>query len=257
MGRSFEMMRNKNIIQFATTMLLIFILAAAACAEGGVVVNSSVDFYNRYVWRGLDIARTPSVQPSLSIGYCGFEFGTWGAYTLSNETSDYDEIDFWLSYSRPFDNGVSVTAIITDYYYPNAGIDFFNFNDYDALDNGGNPDPGAHTLEAGLSVTGPPSFPVTVSGYVNFYNEVGNNTYFQVDYPLTVRETSLNFFCGVAGGSKDNPNYYGTDDLQAINAGVTATREVKVSETLTLPLTVSLIVNPNEEISYLLAGLSF
>ncbi len=238
-------------------MLLILTMAVSAGAEGGVVVNSSVDFYNRYVWRGLDIARTPSIQPSLSLGYCGFEFGTWGAYTLSNEASDNDEIDFWLSYTRPLENGVSVTAIITDYYFPNAGIDFFNFNDFNAVVEDTIPDPGAHTLEAGLSITGPAPFPVTVSGYVNFYNEAGDNTYFQVDYPLTVSETNLNFFCGFTGGSKDNPDYYGTDDLQAINIGVTAVRNIKVSETFALPLTVSSIVNPNAEISYLLVGLSF
>ena len=64
------------------------------------------------------------------------------------------------------------------------------------------PDPGAHTLEVGLSVTGPSTFPITLSGYVNVYNDAGSNSYFQADYPVAVSETELTFFCGVAGANK-------------------------------------------------------
>jgi len=154
-------------------------------------------------------------------------------------------------------NGVSFSLLATDYYFPNAGIEFFNFNDYDAVIDDTIPDPGAHTMEMGMSITGPESFPVTLSGYLNVYNDAGTNTYFQLDYPVTVNETNLSFFCGVAGGSEDNPDYYGADELAAINLGVTAVREIKVSESFSLPLTISLIVNPKAEISYLQTGVSF
>ena len=107
------------------------------------------------MWRGLDIANTPSIQPSLSIEHSGFEFGIWGAYTVSNDASESDELDFWLSYTRGFENGASLTLIATDYYYPNVGIKFFNFNTHDDVDDEGHPDPGAHTVEVGASVTGP------------------------------------------------------------------------------------------------------
>jgi hypothetical protein len=227
-----------------------------AIAEDNVTVNTGVDFYNRYVWRGLDIANTPSIQPSLSVSYDGFELGTWGAYTLSNEASDADEIDFWLSYTHAFVNGVSMTTIVTDYYFPNAGREIFNFNDYDAVIDDTIPDPGAHTIEFGLLITGPKYLPVTLSGYLNVYNDAGSNSYFQLDYPITVDKTDLSFFCGVAGGSKDNPDYYGTDELAAINLGVTAMREIKMSENFSIPLTVSLVVNPKSEISHILVGMS-
>ena len=232
-------------------------LTVTVFAENEVTVSTSVDFYNRYVWRGLDIANTPSIQPTLAVAYSGLEIGAWGAYTLSNEMSESDEIDFWIGYTQGFKCGASVTALITDYYYPNAGIDFFNFNDYDATTDEDEPDPGAHLLEFGISVSGPESFPITISGYINFHNEEGNNTYFQIDYPVTISATDLNFFCGFTGGSEDNPDYYGTDEFAFINIGVSAAREIKVSESFSIPLTVSFIVNPDAEISYLLAGFSF
>ena len=92
---------------------------------------------------------------------------------------------------------------------------------------------------------------------MNVYNDAGSNTYFQLDYPVEIGGTALDLFCGVAGGSEDNPGYYGTDKLNAINIGVTAGRDIAVSENFSIPLTISFIVNPRSEISYLLAGLSF
>lgn len=227
-------------------MIMLTGLTPSAVAEDGVSVNTSVDLYNRYIWRGLDFTRAPSVQPSLSVAISGLELGAWGAYTLSNEASFADEIDLWLSFTEAFSNGASISVIVTDYYFPNAGRKLFNFNN-----------PGAHLIEIGLSITGAKSFPLTFSGYINVRSDPGHNTYFQLDYPVTAKETDLNFFCGVTGGSKKNPAFYGADKFAVINLGVTAVREIKFSESFSLPLTVALVVNPKAEISYLQTGISF
>lgn len=250
-------MLRKLSLKLIIITLLFAGFAVGAYAEDKVTVNTGVDFYNRYVWRGLDIASTPSLQPSFSIGYSGFELGAWGAYTMSNQSSESDEIDFWLGYTIEMKDGMSLGLVATDYYFPNTGIDFFNFNNYDAMLDDTTADPGAHLIELGASFTGPATFPVTISGYINIHNEAGNNTYFQIDYPVKVGETELGLFCGAAGGAKDNPDYYGTEDFAIINVGVTANREIKVSEQLSVPLSISFILNPNDEISYLLAGFSF
>ena len=229
----------------------------ADAQEKALEVTTGVDLYNRYVWRGLDIAATPSIQPTLAVSYGCLEFGTWGAYTLSNQASESDEIDFWLAYTADFNSGASLSLIATDYYFPNAGIEFFNFNNHDEMIDDTIPDPGAHLIELGASFTGPESFPITLSGYVNVYNEAGSNTYFQVDYPVVVNGTALDLFCGATGGSADNPDYYGSDDLAIINLGVTAYRDIEISETFSLPLSVSFIMNPKEEKTHILVGVSF
>lgn len=247
----------KHTFQILLVAIMLLGITGGAAASDKIAVSSGVDLYNRYVWRGLDIANTPSVQPTLSVSYTGFEFGTWGAYTLSNQSSDLDEIDFWLGYTLELENGVSCNLLATDYYFPNSGVKFFNFNDHDAVIDDTIPDFGAHTIELGLSITGPESFPITVSGFMNVYNDAGSNTYFQADYPITVAEYELGFFCGAAGGSKDNPDYYGTDEFSVINVGVSASREIKVSESFSVPLSISLVVNSKEEISHLVVGMSF
>jgi hypothetical protein len=238
-------------------VLVLVALSGSAGAADPVTIDVSVDLMSRYVWRGLDIAGTPSIQPSITLGWRGLEAGVWGAYTLSNQASESDEIDFSMNYTNTLPGGMTVTAIATDYYFPNAGISFFNFNDYDATKNDTIPDPGAHTIELGLSVSGPESFPAVVSGYGNVYNDAGSNMYFQLDYPVEVSQTRLDLCCGIARGSKKNPHYYGTDKLAVINVGVSAARDVTVSETFSLPLSVAFIVNPEAEVSYLVAGMSF
>ena len=246
-----------RVVSVLLFLMATIALTTVAMAETPVMVNTGVDLVNRYIWRGLDIASTPSIQPSLSLTVANLEVGTWGAYTLSNNASGSDEIDFWVSYSLELERGASIVPIVTDYYFPNAGIDFFNFNNYDATIDDTIPDPGAHTVELGVAVTGPETFPLTVSAFVNVHNDAGNNTYFQADYTLTVQSTDLNFFCGASLGSDENPGYYGTDAFAVINLGVTASRTIGDPDGLAVPLSVSFILNPKAEISYLVVGASF
>ena len=253
-------MKIKHLIYVTILMLVLLTTSGNLFAEGSPELSVNVDLYNRYVWRGLDIANTPSMQPTLAWSSAGFEFGIWGAYTMSNQTSESDEIDFWLGYTFGMKNGSSITLLATDYYFPNAGIKFFNFNNHDNIKivlTDTLPDPGAHLIELGISYTGPESFPVTVSGYMNVYNEAGNNTYFQIDYPVKIGASELSLFAGAAGGSEDNPDYYGTDGFNLINIGVSTAKEIEISEKLSIPLNLTFGINPNDEFAYFLAGFSF
>jgi uncharacterized protein (TIGR02001 family) len=235
----------------AGLLLFVCVCAVGAEAHDKPEVSVNVDVVSRYIWRGLNPADAPSLQPSIVFGYRGCEVGTWGAYSLSNNITESDEIDFWLGYTHDLDGGTSLGLVLTDYYYPNAGPRFSNFNNYDDKDG-----PGAHTFEVGASLTLSDAIPLTVSGYANVYNDEGHNAYFQLDYPLTVGEADLNFFVGATPGSNKNPDYYGTDAFKFLNVGVSATKEVKVSETFSLPVTGSFIVNPNLDMAYLVIGFS-
>jgi uncharacterized protein (TIGR02001 family) len=227
----------------ALLSVLVFGVPSGAAENDTLDMHVGVDLFSRYVWRGSDIGDSPSIQPALSMAGYGFELGAWSAYPFSSESSDDDEIDFWLSYARELNNGVSVTLIVTDYYYPNSGIGFSKAD--------------AHTLETGLSVTGVKGFPITVSGYVNVSNDDGHNTYFELDYPASVDDIDLRFFFGFAGGSEKNPAYYGTEGINVINMGISATRDMEITERFTLPLTGSMIYNPRAEVAYVVVGVSF
>jgi hypothetical protein len=198
-------------------LLLALVLVPITNAQE-FTVNTNADFVSRYIWRGLNVNDQPNIQPSITLNYSNFQLGFWGSYGLThqNASDEYystsQELDTWLSYSFEFNNGMGISALFTDYYFPNGGIKIGNFNNYDNADG-----PGAHTLEAGLNLTGPGSFPISLSGYINIYNDKGNNTYFQADYSVDVSDVGLGFFVGAAAGSEENPAYYGTDKFYVIN----------------------------------------
>lgn len=246
----------RQYLIFVVIVLSIF-FANSIVAQKVFKVSGSADFVSRYVWRGILENDAPNIQPSLTFDYSGLSFGFWGSYALSKINKSEDdfgtsqEIDTWISYSLSLENGMGLTALVTDYYYPQNGIKISNFNNYD------NPaGVGAHTVELGLTFAGNKSFPLNISGYVNIYNDKGNNAYFQVDYFTKITDYNIDLFVGTASGSKDNPVYYGTDKFDIINLGITAQREIKITDSFSLPLFVSYIFNPKAEISYLVFGLS-
>ena len=212
---------------------------------------------SRYIWRGLDVNDQPNIQPSLSIEYSGFQLGAWGSYGLTHLNSEEkhysvsQEIDTYITYQLSIVKEIEISALVTDYYYPRGGQKIGNFNNYDNI-NG----PGAHTIEAGLTVKGIGSFPLALSGYFNIYNDAGNNSYFQADYSFNISGTELGIFIGATPGSRTNPSYYGTEKFDIINFGFKALREIKISEDFSLPVSCSYILNPNQEISYLVFAVS-
>lgn len=236
--------------------LIVFVILTPGFSFGqGLGINAGADVVSRYIWRGINVNDAVNIQPELTLSVAGFEAGVWGSYAISNNSDDNtfnQELDTWLGYTYTFENGMNIGAVVTDYYFANAGIKWGNFNDYDDSDG-----PGAHTIEAGINFTGPESFPITVSGFINVYNDAGNNTYFQVDYPATIAEVPLNFFVGASGGSEENPGYYGTDKFNIINVGVSATKYIKITDEYSLPVFTTFLINPRTEISYLVFGIKF
>lgn len=220
-------------------------------------IDAGGDFVSLYIWRGINVNAQPNIQPYISLKYSGLQLGFWGSSVLSHLNSNDEhyasgqEIDTWLSYSLEIKDAVDLTAIFTDYYFPYAGKTINNFNNYDNV-NG----PGAHTIEAGLTIAGPESFPLSLSGYINIYNDKGNNSYFQADYSASIHEITIGFFAGAAVGSKDNPDYYGTDKFNFINAGIKVSKSVTITKSFSLPVYCSYILNPNTEKAFLVFGIS-
>lgn len=247
---------SNNILKIIFLLLALVFVPVTNAQE--LTLNANADFVSRYIWRGLNVNDQPNIQPSITLNYSGFQMGFWGSYGLTHQNSSDEyystsqEIDTWLSYSFEFNNGMGINVLFTDYYFPNGGIKIGNFNNYDNADG-----PGAHTVEAGLILTGPESFPVSLSGYVNIYNDKGNNVYLQGDYSIDLHEVSLAFFAGAAFGSEENPAYYGTDKFNVINIGLKASKQIEITEGFSLPVFCSYILNPQAEISYLIFGLSF
>lgn len=241
-------------ISIKKIFLLVALISQIIIAQTAKV-DVNADLVSRYIWRGTNVNESPNIQPSITLTVGGLSAGFWGSYCIANtsETNSFShEIDTWIQYDYSLSNGMSIGAIITDYYFPQAGVRFGNFNNYDNTKG-----PGAHTFEAGILFKGSEAFPISLSGYMNFYNDAGNSTYFQIDYPVELKDVSLNFFIGASAGSKENPGFYNTETFNIINAGITASKSIKITEDYSLPVYTSFIINPRTDIAYMVFGLSF
>lgn len=232
-------------------LMTIIVFSNNLSAQDEIKINAGADFVSRYIWRGNDYGNAPSIQPSLALTYKGFEAGFWGAYTFSNNAQIGDELDAYLSYTFDLQNSSSLKFIVTDYYFPNAGIRMGNFNNYDNINGAG-----AHVLEAGISFTASESFPITLSAFYNFHNDSGKNSYFELSYPFKISDTDINIFTGATSGSKQNPVYYGAENFSIINVGISASKSIKLTNDFSLPVFVSFALNPRLEKSFLVFGIS-
>lgn len=244
-------MRRKTTVKFFMfALLLCFVMPLSAQT---VSVSTGADLVNRYIWRGLNVNDEVNIQPSLAVEISGLEVGVWGSYALTDRNLPFSqEVDLWLGYTLEMKDGMSIGVSATDYYFPQAGLKIGNFNNWD--DPNG---PGAHLVEAGVVFTGPESFPIALSANLNIYNDPDNTAYFEIAYPFKISEVELSFFCGATGGSVSNPGYYGSEDFNVINTGISASKSVKISEDYSLPVFSSFVLNPRAEIAYLVFGMSF
>ncbi len=239
-------MRLRRKIQlFSVTVTIVALNLSAATAQ----VSFGADIVSRYIWRGVDFGESLSIQPVLSFSAGPFEMGSWASYAISPVSSDVNEHDLWAGYSLELGDGI-LSLTVTDYYFPNAGFGFFDFDgvEGDAVSAGG------HWIESAVSYAGGESFPVNLLAGAFVHNDPDMSVYFEAAYPLSVSDVSLDL---LVGGTAGKSALYGTTGAGLLALGVTATKEVPLTAQLSLPLSVSYILNPTAERTYLILGFSF
>ncbi len=200
----------------------------------GSPISIGADLMSRYVWRGLDYGASPSIQPSIEAGFKGFTIGAWGAYTTN--LPGVQEMDLYLNYTiRDV-----VTVGVIDYFFPNEvfGYDYYEYRK----------DSSNHVIEASAAFNGLENLPLTALFGVNLYNDSNNSIYFELGYGFSF----LDIFLGVGNGIYTNDTDFGV-----VNFGISASKEIPITDKYGLPVSVSLITNPNAGQVHLVFGLSF
>ncbi len=217
-------------------------------------LSIGADLMSRYIFRGMDIGASPSIQPNLTYTTGKFNIGLWGAYTLNKFTTQ--EADIFITYN--VNNQVSLT--LTDYFFPSE-TDSYNYFDYKNDTTG-------HLFEGNLTYTGQDKFPIQCLIAVNFYgsdairlNSDGSkksiqySTYAEIRYPFKYIDAFIGANLTKANTDLGETGFYG-NDIGIINLGLTAHKEVKVSSTYSLPMSLSFITNPQSGKVFLVFGLS-
>jgi hypothetical protein len=236
----------KRFRQFILIILLSIGLKTYANDSLKIDLSLSADLVNHFVWRGLMLSNSPSVQPTMGIRYGGFSFGSWASYSVN--PSAFQEVDLYITYSIG-----SLTFGVNDYYNPvdsmGFGDNYFNFDKRKTL----------HAVEPFLTISNifKTKFSAT-AGFFAYGNDRDENfknlysSYFELSYSTKVNDYGLNFF----SGATFNNGFY-SDKPAVVNLGVTINKEIKVTETFNIPCRGSFIINPDTQNVYFVLGVTF
>lgn len=242
-----------GLVVFSSIAIIPPIALAEEKADNNVTLNYGADAVSRYIWRGLELgskANIPHFQPNLGASYetekAGtFNFSIWSSFGIS---SDYIETDLILGYELSTPSG-TIGVAITDFIFPSNKKNFFNF------DNHGE---GAHTCEVALSYAYIESFPLKLTLASNVYNDIedDNSLYAEASFPFEIATVSFNTFAGLTKGPSI---YYGVADntLQCINSGISASKNIEFSESISITAGIDCIYNPYIDKGFVVFKLSY
>ncbi len=118
------------------------------------------------------------------------------------------------------------------------------------------------------SFNGTENFPLTVLFAINVYGADGINAkgnayhakYLELGYSHTVSETDISVFMGAALDDPDEQNgaigWYGNNSAGIINLGTKVSKTLKITDSFSLPVSTSLIFNPEAENIYVVFSIS-
>jgi len=213
--------------------------------SSGSSAEVGADIVSRYVWRGLSLSPGPNIQPYLDFTYKGFAVGAWSSYGISDQ---YAEVDFYLSC-----NIEALTVSITDYYTEDE-LNLSRFDHFNWKNKSTN-----HALEASLDYSLPGKIPLSIKAATLFYgndrNQEGNlfySTYIELSYPFQLKDNHFN----IAIGTTPSEGLYASE-ASIVHVGLSATKNIRVSEQFSVPLSVNIVSNPKREDIFVWLAMSF
>lgn len=227
-------------------MMFVALVAATTTAKAQDKLETTIegDIVSQYVWRGQDLGDV-SLQPTLGIGWKGLSLTAWGSVGLT-DPDDTKEFDLTLAYSI---GGFNVG--ITDYWF-DAGLDPENrYFKYGAHETN-------HVFEANVGY----DFGLfDLQWYTNFAGNDGENkhgkraysSYFEANVPFRLVGVE---WTGTAGVVPYATTFYGTSGFAVTNLALKATKEIRVTDTFSIPIFAQVAANPCSQKAYLVLGLT-
>ena len=220
-------------------------LTTTASAQDKVEAEVYADVVTKYFWRGQDLGDA-AVQPYLGLSYKGLTLSGWGSYGLVNHGEE--EIDLTLSYNL---GGFSVGVI--DYYcFDKKGYDDCKYFDYRSGKT-------KHVFEANI---GYDFGPLSVQWFTNFAGADGEDVYNGGKRPYSSYvELNAPFNLGgleweaTVGAVPYKTDYYSDANGFAVtNVSLKATKDIKVTDTFSIPVFAAVNTNPSTQKAYFVFG---
>lgn len=211
----------KTLVVAASLLLLIAFTPNAKAQEW----STGLDIYSSYVWRGTKFGSGPAFQPSVEFSAGGFAIGAWGSYNAS--TDEAAEADLYAGYSFELGESASLSFTLTDYYFPGS----------EWLDGK------SHFIEPMVSL-GVGGFTFT-GAYM--MNDGAGDVYFEA--ALTAGAVDLTLGGGDGAYTVDG-------DFNICNIGISTSKEIKITDSFSLPVSGAAILNPSSEQFHIVVGIS-
>jgi uncharacterized protein (TIGR02001 family) len=213
----------KKITLVVFTILAICTLNVKAQDEPVSPWSAGVDLVSGYVWRGAKFGSGPAMQPGVKFAKGGFTIGAWGNYCFSD--AEAAEADLYASYALGLGEKGSLTFAVTDYYFPTAA--YF--------------DGDSHYFEPMVTAA---FGKVSLAGA---YMTNADDIYFEAGYTAG----AVTIFAGAGDGQ-----YTKDAEFMLCNVGIKTTKTIKVSDSFSIPVFGSVILNPSTEQFHIVVGLS-
>ena len=220
----------KTLLVAMSFLMLIAFMPNAKAQE----VSTGLDIYSSYVWRGIKFGSGVAFQPYVEFSAGGFALGAWGSYCAS--TDEAAEADLYASYGFDLGESGSLSFTLTDYYFP--GSSWMEGE--------------SHFIEPMVSL-GAGAFSFTAAYML--YDGAGTNGEGSGDLYLEAAVTAGPVDLTLGGG---NGAYSMKDDagFDICNIGISSSKEIKITDSFTLPMSGAVILNPSYESFHIVVGIS-
>ena len=226
----------KNVL-FATAIAMVA-FASPAKAQDNVSGTVSADVVNQYIWRGQDLGDV-SLQPTLGLSYKGLSLTGWGNVGLSDK-DDTKEFDITAAYTIGMFH-----AGITDYWF-NTPIDkYFSYAAHNT----------SHVFEGNI---GYDFGKFSLNAYTNFAGNDGLNkdgkraysSYLEANVPFALGGYKWNATIGAVPYATSF--YAKANGFAVTNVSLRATKDIRVSDSFSIPIFAGITANPSTEKAYLI-----
>ena len=234
----------KKIVLFALGMAMS--MTTFAQEESEVETTIGADVVSSYIWRGQDLG-SAALQPTLGIAYKGLSLSAWGSYGLV-DVADTKEFDLTLAYTI---GGLNIG--VTDYWFntmPTGGDPDGRYFKYDAHATN-------HVLEANIGYDF--GF-ASLNWFTNFagndYKKDGKRAYSSYMEVVVPFKLSAIEWTATAGAVPSTSPQYGTNGFAVTNVALKATKDIKISDTFSVPVFAEVAANPRAQKAYLTFGVT-
>lgn len=223
-------------------LVLMAIVATAmpATAQDKVEGTIAADVVNQYIWRGQDLGDV-SLQPTLGIAYKGLSLTAWGSVGLSdpNDTKEFDLTAAWQK--GGFHIGV------TDYWFNTPNERYFDYAAHST----------SHVFEANV---GYDFGPLALNWFTNFAGNDGVNSsgkrayssYVEATMPFTLADCQWTATVGAVPYATSL--YAEANGFAVTNVTVKATKDIRVTDSFSVPVFAGIATNPSSQKAWLLFG---